>query len=121
VSVGQACAGLKGLQAMLVGGTLMAYWTLGRVRSGYWWHLPVLLAGAWAANALRVLLTAVGVAWLPPDWVRGDAHLWQGWLLLLLAFVGCGIWMRRWEAAKDLAEPGSSAVASAPRSPNHGG
>lgn len=100
ISVGDACSGLRGLQAMLIGGTVVAWQMLGDSR-GYWWHLPLLAAGAWAANTLRIIVTALGVRWLPVEWLQGEAHLWQGWLLLCLMFVICLTGLRaldHWQA-----------------------
>ena len=88
ISVGQACSGLQGLQAMLIAGSFVALETLPNSRR-YWWHLPILFAAAWVANAARVTLTAVGAGHVPLHWIEGDAHWWQGWLLLCLMFVIC--------------------------------
>lgn len=93
ISVGEACSGLRGLQAMLIGGVVVAWQTLGSSRH-YWWHLPLLATGAWLANTLRIVVTGIGVRWLPVSWLQGDAHLWQGWLLLCLTFAGCLAAMR---------------------------
>ncbi len=99
-----ACSGLHGLQAMLIAGTVLAYLKLGRTRL-YWWNLPVLIAAAWLANALRIiagLLCGVALrnhgrlAWLEP------LHLVAGGIALCAMFLFCwGVfrleerWLRR--------------------------
>lgn len=109
VTVGEACSGLRGLQAMLVGGSYIAIEILSK-RDGlkgmrYWIHLPILLGAAWLANTSRVVVTAIGTQWAPHQWLEGSAHQWQGWLLLCLAFLICQ-WvfgrLARWQNLGDM-------------------
>lgn len=88
VSVSEACSGLHGLQTLLLAGTALA-WTRLRTERHYWWHVPLLAAAAWLANFSRILVTAWGATTLSPAWVSGTAHLWQGSLLVGLAFLAC--------------------------------
>ncbi|MCA9176695.1 MAG: exosortase/archaeosortase family protein [Planctomycetales bacterium] len=88
IEVGDACSGLQGLQALLIGGAVIGYPLL-RDRKWYWLQLPILFAAAWLANTLRIVVTALCARWLPLEWTVGDAHLWQGWLLLCIMFLAC--------------------------------
>ena len=97
VAVDASCSGLKVLQAMLIAGTILAYGQLGRTRS-YWWSLPALVLIAWLANTLRVITLSVAALTAGPEFAAGWFHMWGGWLVLALMFVGSasvfGLWRR---------------------------
>ncbi|MDP6443791.1 MAG: archaeosortase/exosortase family protein [Pirellulaceae bacterium] len=88
VSVGEACSGLNSLQAMLIGGCVMAYAVLGQLRR-FWVALPMLVLAAWVANTLRVVLTALVAVRGDAAYVSGSLHEWEGWLMLVIMFGLC--------------------------------
>jgi exosortase len=90
VSVEAACSGLNTLQAMLIAGTLAAYVQIGD-RKHYWWHLPALVAVAWLANTLRILVICVMALSAGPELASGSFHFLGGWAVLCGMFCICWI------------------------------
>jgi exosortase/archaeosortase family protein len=88
LGVSEACSGTNSLQTILIGGFALAYIQLGRSRF-FWLALPILIGAAWAANTLRVLLTAYIVVWGEVEWATGSSHEWQGLCVLLSCFMIC--------------------------------
>lgn len=90
ISVEAACAGLNTLQSMLIAGTVVAYVILGHTNR-YWWNLPVLIAMAWLANTLRIVVLSFAALFFGTNFAMGSFHTWGGWLVLMLMFVFCYI------------------------------
>lgn len=84
-------AGANGLQFVLIVGTTMAFLKLGRLR-GFWWHLPVLAAGAWLASFLHLLFASLAAGWVDAAAVGPGFGLvleLTGWLSLIVALGLC--------------------------------
>lgn len=88
ISVDAECSGLRVLQAMLIAGLAVACRQFRGTR-GYWWALPTLVAAAWCANTLRVLLVSAVALSFGPESVAGYLHELGGALILLLMFALC--------------------------------
>ena len=90
VSVEAACSGLGALQAMLIAGTLVAYFQIGD-REHYWWHLPMLVVVAWLANTLRIVVICMVALSVGPQLAYGSFHFFGGWVVLCVVFCLCWI------------------------------
>ncbi len=88
ISVDAECSGLKVLQAMLMAGLAVAHRRFG-TSAMYWWTLPVLVAAAWCANTLRILMVSVAALSFGTTFATGSFHFLGGWLLLVLMFACC--------------------------------
>lgn len=82
------CSGMRMLQALLVIGTALAYVQMAECRR-YWWHLPLLLVAAWAANALRVIVLGIAALSVDATFAQQVFHVTSGTLLLALMFLIC--------------------------------
>ncbi|HUR60232.1 MAG TPA: archaeosortase/exosortase family protein [Opitutaceae bacterium] len=84
LSVEPACSGLNGLQALIMGGTMVAFLHLGAHRH-YWLGLLAIPLAAWAANYFRILSGAAVASSLSPEaaarWI-GPLHSAAGWVAL---------------------------------------
>lgn len=88
MSIEAACSGLNGLQSMLMAGTTLAYLKL-RHTNSFFCSLPLLVAAAWLANTIRIIILAfiaVGGRW---DMQNKLIHGLAGWGSLCLAFGLC--------------------------------
>ena len=88
ISVDPECSGLRVLQAMLIAGMVVAHRRFQASR-GYWWSLPALVAAAWSANTLRVLLASAAALSFGPEFATGWFHALTGALVLVLMFLLC--------------------------------
>ncbi|GAB4455730.1 MAG: hypothetical protein OHK0029_12290 [Armatimonadaceae bacterium] len=89
VSVDAPCAGISTLQAMLLAGTVMAVSLPRGKRMALPVKLLLLVAVAWGANTLRlVVLCASALTWGVP-FAQGWFHEWGGLSVLVLMFVLC--------------------------------
>lgn len=88
ISIEAACAGLNTLQAMLIAGTAVAFILLGHTNR-YWWNLPALVAIAWIANTLRIIVITTAALVVNPDFALGAFHTWGGWLVIAIMFALC--------------------------------
>lgn len=88
ISVEAACAGLNTLQSMLIAGSVVAFLILGDTPL-YWWNLPVLVAAAWLANTLRVIMIAWAALEFGRAFAMGPFHEWGGWAIILVMFSLC--------------------------------
>lgn len=88
ISVEAACAGLNTLQAMIIAGIVIAYVYLkGTFLS--WIVLPQLIALAWLANTLRVIVLTMAALIIGPAFALGAFHTWGGLLVLMIMFALC--------------------------------
>ena len=85
LSVDASCAGLKVLQALLIAGTAIAFLQVGD-RRGFWWSVPVLVALAWLANTMRVVVLSAAALTFSVEFAKGWFHTWGGWFVLMLMF-----------------------------------
>lgn len=97
LEVGQACSGLRQLQAFVALALLVAY-----LCPGSWPHKFLLVAGAVpvaiAGNVLRVLLMACVLRGLGPEWLSGAYHSVWGMVALLAGsglLLGWAWWLKR--------------------------
>ncbi|MBU6402036.1 MAG: archaeosortase/exosortase family protein, partial [Verrucomicrobia bacterium] len=84
VSVEPACSGVNGLQAMLIAGTVLAYLKL-RTSRLFWGSLPLLILAAWAANVVRITVSALTGIGLNAEAAVQQVQRWHwatGWLAL---------------------------------------
>jgi exosortase/archaeosortase family protein len=88
ISVEAACAGLNTLQAMLIAGSVVAFFILGDTPF-YWWNIPLLIAAAWLTNTIRVILLSWVALKVSPEFALGPFHEWGGWAIILLMFGLC--------------------------------
>lgn len=88
ISVDPECSGLGVLQAMLIAGLVVAHRQF-RASRGYWWVVPALVAAAWCANTLRVLLTTAVALSFGSGFATGRFHVLSGVLVLVLMFLLC--------------------------------
>ena len=51
--------------------------------------LPILVAAAWIANTLRVILIAWAALEVGPAFAMGPFHEWGGWVIILVMFALC--------------------------------
>lgn len=93
-----ACAGLKALQAMAIGGTALCFLQIRRTGS-YWLGLACLPLLAWIANTLRVAVIVVAALTVGPEFASGWFHTTSGWLILT------GIFALSWLATEFLRRP----------------
>ncbi|MCR4412361.1 MAG: exosortase, partial [Thermoguttaceae bacterium] len=86
LEVGQACSGLRALTAVLALAVAVGHFS-GRT----WWYAWVLALAAVpiavAANCLRVVLTALIMMALGPQWAEGVYHTAEGLVVIALAAV----------------------------------
>lgn len=88
IHVDVSCAGLNALQSMLIAGTVLAYLMVGD-RPIYWWNILFLVAMAWLANTLRIVMLASVAIGISRDFAMGPFHEMGGWLVLVLMFLVC--------------------------------
>ena len=88
VEVNEQCDGRETLHAMLIVGLAAATVYLGTTRPIWPWLAP-LLALAWVANTLRVLLVCLGAVWFEEERYRTWLHDWGGWLVVALMLGLC--------------------------------
>lgn len=109
LSVEAACAGLGSLQAMLLAGVVAAVFELGGSRR-FWWSLPVLVAAAWLANTLRILVISATALSAGPAFASGTFHGIAGLVVLAVVYFGCLALFRWWGAPRVLVRQSQSAV-----------
>ena len=97
---------MSALQAMLLGGVILAWMELGHTR-WYWWSLATLPLLAWTANTLRVCSVVVIALGWGPEAARGWMHQLGGWLVVLPVFF---CW---WRAARWLGRTRPSVLVTA--------
>ena len=89
-AIESACSGLRGLQSMLIVGTILGFWWL-RDRTRYWWHIPMIVITAWLANTLRILLVCVMALSVSPEFASDFFHDFGGvvspFVMLLLCLM----------------------------------
>lgn len=90
ISVENACSGMQMLQLMVLGGIAMSLLQTPE-RNNLWWYVPVLIAAAWTANTMRIIMTCALAIIISPEAARGTAHQWAGTISLLLMFSLCAI------------------------------
>jgi exosortase/archaeosortase family protein len=83
VGIGEACSGMNVLQSMLIAGSALTWLYLGRHRA-YWVNILGLIAAAWLANALRIIILCIAALTLGREFAFGVFHTWGGWLVLAL-------------------------------------
>lgn len=83
VEIGEACSGINTLQSMLIAGSALMYLYLGRQKA-FWLNLPVLVAIAWLANTLRIIILCGTALTIGQEFAMGLFHTWGGWLVLFL-------------------------------------
>lgn len=88
ISVEAACSGLNALQSMLIAGSMLAFILLGH-QWHYWWNLPVLVAMAWVANTIRIIVLSFAAVSVSPEFSNGPFHEWSGWGVLCVMFLLC--------------------------------
>ncbi len=90
ISVDAECSGLTVLQAMLIAGLFVAHQKFRASHAScYWWALPALVAAAWCANTLRVLIVSAAALSFGTTFASGHFHVFGGTLILLLMFLLC--------------------------------
>lgn len=90
VGIGNACSGLNTLQSMLIAGSALAYIYLGD-RVVYWLDLILIIALAWTANTIRIIIICISALTISPKFALGMFHTWGGWIVLFLMI--CLSWM----------------------------
>lgn len=88
VDVAPACSGLNTLQAMLIAGIVLAFLELGN-HPLYWLCLPLLIAAAWMANTLRIIVITGTALVYGPKTAQGIFHTLGGWVVLMVMFLLC--------------------------------
>jgi len=83
VGIGEACSGINVLQSMLIAGSALNYLYLGKYKA-YWWNLLILIAIAWLANTLRILVLCITALTKGQDFAMGIFHTWGGWLVVFI-------------------------------------
>ncbi|MCA9266980.1 MAG: exosortase/archaeosortase family protein, partial [Planctomycetales bacterium] len=84
MEVGDACSGLRSLTAILALAAAVAYLS-GRSMT-YRWTLGMIAAPvAIAVNCLRVFGTGLIMLYIGPEWASGDAHKYEGMLMIGIA------------------------------------
>jgi exosortase len=83
VGIGEACSGINVLQSMLIAGSALAYLYLGKHKT-YWWNLLILIAIAWLANTLRIVILCITALTMGQEFAMGVFHTWGGWLILFI-------------------------------------
>jgi exosortase/archaeosortase family protein len=96
LSVEAACAGLGSLQAMLLAGMAAALIELGG-SPRFWLSLPLLVAAAWVANTLRVLVISATALSAGPAFASGTFHGLAGLAVLVIIYLGCLAIFRAWQ------------------------
>lgn len=87
ISVEVACAGLNTLQSMLIAGSILAYVYLGNCTQRYIWGLVLLVALAWIANTIRIIVISAIALTMGSTFAIGAFHTWGGWLVLVVMFL----------------------------------
>ena len=103
IEVAAPCSGMNSLQAILLGGLVLAWLEFGRSR--FFWSLvaslPLL---AWVANTARVCSIVAMAVRLGPDAARGSLHQIGGWVVVLLV-TGGWLLTARWIAGARPSKP----------------
>lgn len=90
ISIEVACAGLNTLQSMLISGTCVAFIFLGQTPI-YWLSFPLLVALAWVANTIRIIVICLLGLLISPAFVMGPFHVWGSWGVIMLMFALCWV------------------------------
>ncbi len=87
LEVAEACSGIRSLVSLLMLAIVLGYFTERRIAV----RVAIALAAipiAIVANAARVAGTALAAEWISPAAADGFLHLFSGWLMFVVAFVG---------------------------------
>lgn len=81
------CDGIDTLQTMLMAGGVLGFYLFRDVTRGYWLLWPLIIALAWLANTLRIMLISVAGLTFGADFAMGTFHDWGGTISVALMFL----------------------------------
>ena len=98
VSVNEACSGLGVLQAAMIAGVVLLEGLIPN-KNRVWIQIPLLIATAWCANTLRVIVISFAALTWGTEFAAGPFHTWGGISALLLVF-GIAWMLIEWQQSR---------------------